>query len=395
MNNLDELLTRGVANIIPTRKQLQDTLESGEKLHIYLGIDPTATRIHLGHAVPLKKLQAFAQLGHRVTFLIGDFTARIGDTSDKDSERPVLTPEQIRENFQTYKKQAEKIIDFSAVTIRYNSEWLDKLPFSESISLSQHFSVGDFIGRELIRKRLEKGKRVGLHEMLYPVMQGYDSYMLKTTLQLGGTDQLFNMQAGRTLIKDLEKRESFVLATEFLSGTDGRKMSKSWGNAIWLDDTPQDMYRKIMAITDDVIDEYYRLATDIPLLRILAMRKQREKGHNPMQIKKSLAHHIVTTLHTPAQADEAAEYFEKVVQKKELPESIPSVTWDKESSLVDFLTERNFASSRSEAKRIIEQGGITIDGSAVSGKPNEPVKLDEGQIVGIGKKTFVRIKRNE
>ena len=247
---IDDILTRGVANIIPSKKELEKALKSNKKLNIYLGIDPTATRIHLGHAFPLRKLQKLSELGHHVAFIIGDFTARVGDTSDKEGERPVLTPKEIKANFSTYKKQAEKFLDFSKIDIRYNSEWLSKLTLTEVIELLKHFSVGDFISRELIRKRIDSGKRVALQEMIYPVMQGYDSLHLKTDLQLGGTDQTFNMQAGRTLIKNIDKRPSFVLTNNFLTGTDGRKMSKSWGNAIWIEDKPKNVYGKIMSISD-------------------------------------------------------------------------------------------------------------------------------------------------
>ena len=231
MSDTQELLTRGVANIIPNQKSLLGKLQNNKKLNIYLGIDPTSTKIHLGHAVVLRKLNEFAKNGHNVTFLIGDFTALIGDTSDKDSERPALSSKEVEENFKTYKKQAEKIVDFSKVKVKYNSQWLKKLTFEEIIKLCGHFSVGDFVGRELIRKRLGENKRVGLHELLYPVMQGYDSFMLNTDVQIGGTDQTFNMQAGRTLIKDLKNKDSFVLTTTILKGTDGRKMSKSLGNS--------------------------------------------------------------------------------------------------------------------------------------------------------------------
>jgi tyrosyl-tRNA synthetase len=189
MNDIDELLTRGVANIIPGKDELKKALESGKKLNIYLGIDPTSTKIHLGHAVPLRKLQKLAELGHNVTFLIGDFTALIGDTSDKDSERPILTSAEIEENFKTYKKQAEKLVDFSKITVRKNSEWLSKLGYKEILQLTQKFSLNDFISRELIRKRLAEGKRVRLDEVNYPLMQGYDSYFMDTDLQIGGTDQ--------------------------------------------------------------------------------------------------------------------------------------------------------------------------------------------------------------
>jgi tyrosyl-tRNA synthetase len=197
-----------------------------------LGIDPTSTKLHLGRTVALRKLNEFAKLGHNVTFLIGDFTALVGDTSDKDSERPILTPEEIEENFKTYKKQAEKILDFSKIKVRKNSEWLSKLTYADVFKLKQQFSLNDFISRELIKKRLGEGKKIRLDETEYPIMQGYDSHFMDTDLQIGGTDQTFNMQAGRTLQKRLRNKESYILATEFLMGTDGRKMSKRWGNVI-------------------------------------------------------------------------------------------------------------------------------------------------------------------
>ncbi len=296
MDKIDELLTRGVANIIPNKNVLLGKLRAGKKLNVYLGIDPTSTKIHLGHTVPLRKLQAFTRLGHNVTFLIGDFTALIGDTSDKDSERPALTIKEIQENFKTYKKQAEKLLDFSKVKIEYNSKWLKKLSYEEILKLSQHFSANDFLSRELIKKRLSEGKHVGLHEFSYPVMQGYDSYILNTDLQIGGTDQTFNMQAGRTLIKDLKNKESFVLTTPLLEGADGRKMSKSWGNAIWLEDNPNDMYTKVMTINDDLIIQYFTLATNLPLSKISDYEKKLKK-ENPINIKKELAYQIVKELH--------------------------------------------------------------------------------------------------
>src|SRR4030067_1926538 len=224
MDKIDEILNRGVANIIPSHEALEKELKSGKKLNIYLGIDPTFVKLHLGNAVSLRKIEQFANLGHNVTFLIGDFTALIGDTSDKDSERPSLTKEQIKENFKTYKKQAEKILDFSKVKVRYNSEWLGKLTYEEMIKLTKNFSLGDFLSRELIKKRLNEGKYINLSEVLYTVAQGYDSFSMDTDVQVGGTDQTFNMQAGRTLQKNWRNKESFIIATEFLMGTDGRKM---------------------------------------------------------------------------------------------------------------------------------------------------------------------------
>ena len=386
MDQIEELLTRGVANIISNKEDLRKRLESGDKLNIYLGIDPTATKIHLGHAVPLRKLQKFAELGHHVTFLIGDFTSLIGDTSDKDGERPVLTSEQIEENFKTYKTQAEKILDFSKVEVRHNSEWLSKLNFAEIVQLCQHFSVGDFTSRELIRKRLDNKTRVGLHEFLYPVMQGYDSYFMDTDIQLGGTDQTFNMQAGRTLQKDLRNKESFVMSNVFLEGTDGRKMSKSWGNGIWLEDSPEDMYAKVMAVHDDFIANYYLLGTNAPLSEVDEVKNELAQGAHPMDIKKRLAKLIVTELHSTQDAEQAAEHFQKTVQDKEVGE-IEDVTVTATTLSEDILVTLELAASKSDAKRLFEQGGVSING----GKVDMDAVLSDGDILKVGKRKTVRI----
>ena len=393
--DFDDILGRGVANIIPGRKKLEELLSSGKKLNIYLGIDPTATKIHLGHAVPLRKLNAFAKLGHNVKFLIGDFTALIGDTSDKDTERPVLTSEEIENNFLTYKKQAEKIMDFSLpnVTVVHNSDWLKKLSFEDIVKLCQHFAVGDFVGRELIRRRLDQNKRVGLHEVLYPVMQGYDSYFMDTDIQIGGTDQTFNMQAGRTLQKDLRNKESFVLAMEFLIGTDGKKMSKTGNNAIWLDETPTEMYGKIMSINDELIPQYYLLGTNMPLSKVEGIAKQLNSGANPMQMKKELAFHLVTELHSETQAQEAQSYFEKVVQKKDMPDTIPTVSLTLENGLIsyiDLLLKTNLATSRSDARRLIEQGGVEIDNQKIT-DPTGEIAIKDNTVIKVGKRKFVEV----
>lgn len=387
MNDIDELLTRGIANIIPGKDELKKALESDKKLNVYLGIDPTSTRIHLGHAVPLRKLQKLAELGHNVTFLIGDFTALVGDTSDKDSERPILTSGEIEKNFQTYKKQAEKLVNFSKITVKKNSEWLSKLGYKEILELTQKFSLNDFISRELIRKRLDEGKRVRLDEVNYPLMQGYDSYFLDTDLQIGGTDQTFNMQSGRTLQKDLRHKESFILATAFLEGTDGRKMSKSWGNAIWLDDAPNDMYAKVMAIVDNLIINYFTLATDLSMDKIGKYEQKIKSGENPINIKKELAHQIVKELHSENAANDAQREFEKTVQHKELPVEISELLITNGLTVSEVLIEGKFAESKSDAKRLIEQGGVTLNDKKIS---NSDSKIEAG-VLKIGKKRFTKI----
>lgn len=393
MDRIEELLSRGVENIIPDKEKLRQLLQRGKKLNVYLGIDPTATQIHIGHAVPLRKLQAFAELGHNVTFLIGDFTALIGDTSDKDAERPVLTSAQIQKNFETYKSQAEKILDFSKVKVRFNSEWLSKLTFTDIIKLTQHFSTGDFVNRELIRNRLNEGKKVGLHELLYPVMQGYDSYFMDTDIQLGGTDQTFNMQAGRVLQRDLRGKESFIVANGFLAGTDGRKMSKTWSNAVWLTDAPEEMFGKAMSLSDNLIVSYFKLSTNLSLSEINEVEKRLKNGENPMQLKKELAHQIVLELHSQSDADAAQKYFEQLFQKGNAGQIDLPVFMTKQSQWnpVDLLTAANLASSKSEAKRLIGEKAVEINNQVIIDQLSV-ISLQNADIIKVGKKKFLRIR---
>jgi tyrosyl-tRNA synthetase len=391
MDKIEEILNRGTANVIPSKEALEKELKSERKLNIYLGIDPTFTELHLGNAVALRKIQQFADAGHNVTFLIGDYTCLIGDTSDKESLRPALSIEQINENFKTYKKQAEKILDFSKVKVRYNSEWLSKLNYEEIIKLTRHFTLGDFISRELIKKRLNEGKTINLSEVLYPVAQGYDSYCMDTDVQVGGTDQTFNIQAGRTLQKNLKGKESFCLTVPIMEGTDGRKMSKSYGNAIWLDDTPSNMYAKTMAINDNLIITYFELATNVPMTEVKNIRKEVEL--DPMNTKKKLAFEIVKELHSEKDAKEAEENFKKTIQNKELPDEFED--WEitgnigVNPSACDVVS--NYVKSRSEAKRLIEQGGVTIDGKKIT-DVNSKIKLEKGQVLKIGKRKYIKHK---
>ncbi len=390
MDAIEELLTRGVENIIPGKEKLRELLAMGKKLNIYLGIDPTATNIHIGHAVPLRKLNAFALAGHNVTFLIGDFTALIGDTSDKDTERPVLTNEQIEANFQTYKKQAEKVLDFSKVKVRFNSEWLKDLKFTDIVKLTQHFSAGDFVGRELIKNRLNAGKKVGLHELLYPVMQGYDSYFMDTDIQLGGTDQTFNMQAGRVLQKDLRSKESFIIANGFLEGTDGRKMSKTWNNAIWLTDTPNDMFGKIMSLRDELIIEYFTLATNTSIGEIQTVRQRLSSGENPMVLKKELARRIVGELHGEELAEPSQEYFENIFTKRDYKSGATEITLnpnEQNLTLGQLLISLSLVPSRSEFKRLLEQKAININNMVIS----QDCNVKTGDIIKVGKRKFIKI----
>ncbi len=379
--DINEVLTRGVTNIIPSKQKLEELLKSKSKLNVYFGVDPTATHIHIGNAVGLRKLQQFVDLGHNVSFLIGDFTALIGDTSDKESERPILTHGQIQENFKNYKEQASKILDFSKVKVVFNSEWLKKLSIEDTIKLSQHFSFGEIASRELIAKRLKEGKKVGLHEALYPVMQGYDSWYMDTDIQIGGADQTFNMQAGRVLQKDLRNKESFVLVTGYLEGTDGRKMSKSWGNAIWLDDEPSNMYGKVMSVRDDLIITYFTLATNLSEKKI--KEKEERVKSEPMQVKKELAFQIVKELHSTSDAMSARGNFDLTFQEKK-PE-YSEIVANKEN-IVETLEK--VLGSKSIVKRMIKAGGIDVNGEKIN---DANYKLKSGDKINLGKRRFLKV----
>ncbi len=391
---IESLVTRGVENIVPGKAKLMELLNSGRVLNVYMGIDPTATRIHLGHAFGLRKLQIMADLGHKVTFLIGDFTAKIGDTSDKETERPMLTDEEIKVNFETYKRQAEKFLDFSNVTVVHNGDWLGKLNFGDILGIAKNFSLNDFISRELIKKRLSSGGRVSLPEMIYPLMQGYDSYVLDTDIQFGGTDQTFNMQAGRTLQKNLRDKDTVVVANGFLPGTDGRKMSKSWGNAVWIEDSPEDIYGKIMSIADEVILTYYEMGTNAPVAVIEEVKERLTQKENPMILKKELAKLVVEEMHGFMAVKQAEAHFQKTVidktageETKEVKVEYPLAVMGGENSLMAVLLDNRLVSSNSEFKILLSEGAIYLDEVRLV---REQTILAPG-VVRVGKRKYLRL----
>lgn len=400
---IESLLTRGVENIIPNREDLEKVLLSDKKLNVYMGIDATATRIHLGHAFNLRKLRILTELGHNVTFLVGDFTAKVGDTSDKETERPILSDEQIAQNLATFQKQAAKFLDFEKVSLKFNSEWLSKLTFADVLKLTQNFSLNDFISRDLIKNRLVEGKRISLPETLYPIMQGFDSYYLDTDLQIGATDQTFNMQAGRTLLKNLKNKDSFVMASGYLPGTDGRKMSKTWGNAIWVEDSPEEIYGKVMSISDEVIVTYFLMATNVPAEKIEEIKKRLSSGENPMSLKKELAKEMVSELWGDEGAVLAEEHFKKTVVEKEAGED--AVEYEVRSKSLGVISDLNGASglanilvdtglvgSRSEFKRLLDEGAIYIDEKRIE-KNQDKIDLHDGiNVIRVGKRKYLKLK---
>lgn len=382
---IDELLERGVDEVI-VKDQLRQKLLSGQKLRIKLGIDPTSPNLHLGRSIPLLKLRDLQQLGHQIVLIVGDFTGVIGDTSDKDSERPMLLPEKIQANMAQYLKQAGQLIDLDSCEFHYNSEWLGKLTYSQIGEQADQFSVAEFIARDNIRRRLEAGSRVSLREMLYPLMQGYDSVMVKADVELGGTDQRFNLLAGRKLQEHFGQQPQNIIMTELAEGTDGRKMSSSWGNTINFTDEPQAMYAKVMGIGDDLIIKYFILMTRRPLSQVKEYEHAIKGGANPRDAKMALAKEIVNIYHGQIAADQAEEYFIKVVQQKSLPEDIATIVLTKSDwPIIDLLLDIKAANSRGEARRLIDQGGVklaeqTITDSQLLVKLSaKPVLLQKGK----------------
>ncbi len=384
-----ELLTRSVEAVVPL-ELMQAKLKSKKKLRVYLGIDPTSTKIHLGNAVPLRKLRDFQNAGHEVIFLVGSFTALIGDTSDKDAMRKPLTPEEIEKNFHTYKEQASKILDFKKAKILYNGDWLGKLSFKNVVELAQHFTVQQMIQREMYQKRLKEDKPIGLHEFLYCLMQGYDSVHMEVDVEVGGNDQLFNMLAGRTLLKEYKNKEKVVVTTPLLEGTDGRKMSKSYGNTVDIEDPPTEMFGKLMSMKDGLIIKYFELCTDVPMKEIDEIDTALKTTMNPRDAKMRLAKEIVALYHGDKAGFDAEQEFINIFKKGGLPDDIPEFKINGDRNIVDLLELCKLVASRTDAKRLIQEGAVKVDGEKV---PDSSVayRMEKGMIIQVGKRRFAKI----
>jgi tyrosyl-tRNA synthetase len=368
---IERILTKGVEQILPSEDALRELLESGKRIKIYQGFDPTADTLHIGHTVGMRKLEDFRKLGHHIIFLIGDFTARVGDPSDKTAARQMLTKEQVEENMTKYKEQASKIIDIdnkeNPVEILYNSEWLEKLDFGDIIELTSKFTVQQMIKRDMFQKRLEKNKPIYINEFLYPVMQGYDCVVMNVDVEVGGNDQLFNMLAGRDLIMSELGKEKIVVAGKLLATSDGSKMGKTEENMIRMDDKPKDIFGKVMAFTDEMILPGFEILTFATMDEVQEYKKRLESGENPMILKKELAFKVTSEITTEEKAKEAQRYFESVFQKKDKDVEIPEKEISQEEiALNDLLVEIGFAESKSQAKRLAQQGAVKIDGEKVT-----------------------------
>ncbi|PIZ71535.1 tyrosine--tRNA ligase [Candidatus Peregrinibacteria bacterium CG_4_10_14_0_2_um_filter_43_11] len=387
--DIHELLTRGVQDIVP-KKGLMEKLQKGDKLRLYMGIDPTGSRIHLGHSIPLRKLKAFAEAGHHVIFLIGSFTAMIGDPTGRDAMRAPLTKEQVEANFQTYKKQAGKILDFSKIEIAYNHEWLEKMTFAEIMKLASHFTVQQMLQRDMFKERMKREEDLSPNEFMYPLMQGYDSVMLDVDLEIGGNDQLFNMLAGRKLMKAYKDKEKWVMTTPLIEGLDGRKMSKTYNNTINITDEPGDMFGKVMSMADELIIKYFLLCTDVPLKEIDEVDTHIKQGGNPRDAKIRLAREIITMYHNSKSADQAKEEFVRMFTKGGVPDDMPEFSLNGDREIIDLLILCKLVETKSEGRRALEQGGVKINGEKVDGI-NTIVHLKKDMIVQVGKRRFAKI----
>lgn len=386
-----DFFEKGVAEIID-EKSLQNKLGGKNILRIKMGFDPTRPDIHLGHAVGLRILKKLQDAGHKIIFLIGDYTTKIGDPSGRNTTRPILSDAEIKKNAKTYFDQVGKILDVKKAEIRYNSEWFKKLSFNDILQLTGKFTVAQIIERDDFEKRLKKGLDVGLHETLYPLMQAYDSVMLKADVEFGGTDQKFNLLAGRDLQKKMGQTPQDIVMVNLLVGLDGKeKMSKSLDNYIGVTEDPNSMFGKVMSIPDSLIETYFTLCTDETPEKIQRYMLEMKKGKNPRDVKALLAEKIVTIYHDEKKAKNAKEEFEKVFSKKELPTNIPEVKIEGNYDLPLFLIEIGAASSNSEARRLIEQGGVRIDGAKIT-DPKSDISTHRGMIVQVGKKKVLKVK---
>jgi len=385
-----EILERGVVEVIG-KEELAAQMRAGRAIVVKLGIDPTSPNIHIGRAAALLKLRDFERLGHKIIFIVGDFTGVIGDTSDKDAERPMLTEKEVKYNMRTYLAQAGKIINIKKAIVKRNSRWLSKLRYKDIGKHADAFSVADFIARDNIKRRLDKGARVSLRELLYPLMQGYDSVAVRADLEIGGTDQRFNMLAGRTLQERAGQKPQAVMTLNILPGTDGRKMSSSWGNTINVIDAPADMYGKVMSLSDEAIIPYITEATRVPIGEVRAMETQLNEGAlHPRDAKMRLAREIVSLLHDQKKAQEAEDTFVKIFQRKETPEETKEYRISGGSETFGAaLVVSGCASSMSAAQRLAEGGAIkNTETQEIVTDARAPAKKG---IYKIGKRQFLKI----
>jgi tyrosyl-tRNA synthetase len=390
---IDSFLNRGLENVFPNKEFLKSKLVKGEKLSFYLGVDPTGPTLHLGHMIPMLKLAELQNLGHQIILLIGDFTAMIGDPTDKSAVRKQLTRDEVLENCKNYKEQAGKILNFSGsnkAMFKFNSDWLSKMNFSDVLELSSLVTVEQMLKRDMFEKRINEKKPIFIHEFMYPLMQGYDSVAMDVDGEIGGNDQTFNMLMGRDLIKTLKNKEKFVIATKLLVDSLGKKMGKTDGNAVNMDQSAQDIFGKVMSWSDDMIINAFEVATKVSMDDIRSMKEAMDSGSNPKEFKMRLAKEIISIIHDRESAELAEKAFDSVFKNKEVPENIQEIEIKKDTPIRDKIVESGVVSSNSDWKRLIDSNAITIF-------PSEEVikdvyyKANDTVVLRIGKKRFIKI----
>ncbi len=393
---ITELLNKGVERIYPSREAFEKILLSDKKIKIYWGTDPTSPNLHIGHAASFLFLEKLQELGHEIIFLIGDFTAKIGDPTDKTATRRQLTDKEIKINLKNFKDQASKIINFkgkNAAKVMFNSKWLSKLGFADVLELAGNFTVQQMMQRDMFQERVRNNKPIGIHEFLYPLMQAYDSAAMNVDAEIGGNDQTFNMLVGRDLMKMLRNKDKFVISMKLLVNSEGKKMSKTEGDLINLDDAPNDMFGKVMAMKDAYMFQLAEISTRMTLTEIDGLKKLvTEDGMNPRDAKARIAHELVKTYYDEKAANSAQAEFDKVFKNKELPEEIPELRIGEiEINIVELLVEAKLAASKGEARRLIEQGGVKVDGEKVFDMSKILTIPSKGMLLQVGKRHFVRV----
>lgn len=388
----EELLTRGISALYPSKDFISSKIARGEKLTIYLGIDPTGPTLHLGHVIPLKKLGEFQKMGHKIILLMGDFTAMIGDPTDKTSTRKQLTHKEVLNNLKKYKKQASTLISFSgknAAQFKFNSKWLGKMDFADVLSLASNMTVQQMLERDMFKKRTEEGKPVFIHEFLYPLMQGYDSVAMNVDGEIGGNDQTFNMLCGRDLMKTLNNKEKFVITMKLLEDNSGKKMGKTEGNMVALSDSAQEMYGKIMSWSDGLVIPAFELCTYISASELENIAKEMAEGRNPKELKMKLAQEITTIFHGEKKAKEAENNFVSTFSNKEVPKDVEQIKSNKDELLIDLFLKHNFISSKTEFRRLVDEHAITnLD---TNEKVSDYTSKVSNGVYRIGKKRFCKI----
>jgi tyrosyl-tRNA synthetase len=400
LNEQMDEIRRGTAEILPEadlEKKIARSIKTGDPMVIKFGADPSAPDLHIGHAVVINKLRTFQQLGHQVVFLIGDFTGMVGDPSGKSKTRNALTREQVNANAETYKSQIFKLLDPKATQIRFNSEWFEKISIYDFLALTSRYTVARLLERDDFQKRYAGGVPIAVVEFLYPLIQGYDSVALKSDVELGGTDQTFNLLVGRTLQEHYGQEAQVILTMPILEGTDGvQKMSKSLNNYIGVTDSPRDMFGRTMSIPDSMILRWYELATGLPASDVETIRAQLEAGENPVLLKRRLGREIVSLYHDEQAAQAAEQEFDQMFQKGGLPEDMPEFQLTVSIPLLDLLASQELSKSKGDARKLVRQGAVSLDGEKLRDESFEFEPSSEDRVLKVGKRRFLKLlKRNK